>query len=1107
MQGFKKEWLLFQTKHWLTLASASALIMGSAACGDDKEPKQNPGGEQPTPIEGATDFISADARAGEQSQDNKDRNSNNLDAAAPEAPGADADRTVEEGDIYRLIAGTTRLLNLNAYRGLQIIDFANPAQPKIVGQVQVTGTPVEMYQVGNRVYILLNNWHHYYSGSRHALPETFVGGGVIVVDISDVTKPRITAKGQVPGWISTSRLTRGNGKEALFVAASEYNGGGKTYVKSFSVSEQGKLTEKGQIDLGGYVAAIQATPDRLIVARHDYQANRHQSKVALIDISSPEGVMVEGGDVTVKGIVQNKFNMDVHGDVLRVVSGNTWGNNQNTNYVETFDATNINTLTPLDDATFGDNEQLYATLFMEDKAFFVTYERVDPFHAFEIDAMGKVTEKSEFIVSGWNDYFKPVSAKSRLIGIGKNDVGPNGERINTMAVSLYDITVLTNPNPLISRAEVALDYSWSEAQWDDRAFSVIEKATSVLAPDGQTTETGLVLLPFSGWNDTEQRYISAVQIYTFSDDTLTLRGVMEHGSPVRRSFMANEQAKTTANISEAELSLFNVTNPTTPQELGRLELAPNYGDFKIYGNHGLRHHDRSSYYGWWGSRSQGQRDDSLQVVSLAGDIDQDAALAEIQVPAGSQSYKHNNLLVNVAMEYKQDSNGQATYQTELEVWDLSNPTQPAAKGSLSTDRLQPYYGGGYWGGRGCWDWGCDGGVAVGYDAYYYGGSTAPLSVGNALVFTSADNHQELEGKRTVRYIRPASRRYDQGCYTYDADGSYSPRACTYNSGGISCSKLLRVDGTQEAEVCTGKIYTCAQDAAGETSCQEVNPASVRTETESYTYDQHRYWQSYKFDVVDLTNPAQPVLRNTITMPRAEEAVGVMAAGSKLLVNYRKPVRIPGDSRPYVRNFVKSIDLSAPAQPAVGAPINIPGQLIAVEGDTLLTQDTLWGSQIVETSLNKLKVANNLAYLQGTYRFTDQLVQSVALDHAGHAIISHQVAWYVNQNTHGRDYESYDYTNRMSVLSLNTPALTLKSTTDVDNWATLKDARQGRALFQVPGGLLVMNLDDATKPYAQAYFPTRGWPRDIHVQGNDIFFSAGSFGLYRFDINTNNLALP
>lgn len=1112
MKTIRPEWLLFKTKHWMAMASASALMF-SAACGENKGTGDLPVVKpevQPTPPEGATDFLSADAQAGQQTQENTDDAKNEFDAdqaAAPEAGDRADDRTVEEGDIYRVMSGSNMILNLNAYRGLQIIDFANPAQPKIVGQVQVTGTPVEMYQVGNRAYILLNNWrHYYYQGSKHAtLPEQYQGGGVIVVDISDVTKPRITAKGHVPGWIRTSRLTRGNGKEALFVVASEYNGGGKTYVKSFSVSDTGKLQDKTKIELGGFVQDIQATPERLIVARHDYQKNKGQSEVSLIDITSPEGTMVEGASILVKGRVQNKFNMNIHNDVLRVVSGNNWQSTTNTNHVETFDVKDFKTPRPLDAKTFGNNEDLYATLFLENKAFFVTYRRVDPFHAFSIDDQGNIVEKSEFIVSGWNDYFKPVAAKSRLIGIGKNDVGENGERINTMAVSLYDITDLTNTKPLIDRKEIELDYSWSEAQWDDRAFSVLEKATDVLAPDGMTKETGLVLLPFSGWNDTEKRYISAVQIYTFSNNTLTLRGVMEHGTPVRRSFMADKTNNVTGNISEAELSLFDTKTPQTPSELGRVELAPNYGDFKIYGNYGVRHHDRTSYYGWWGNSNNQTREDSLQVVALSGDIDKDEAVAEIRLPANAQTHKHGNKLISISSIW---NNTKDKYDSEVEIWDMSTPTAPKLAGTLQTDAIRPSYGyyGGYYPGRGdCWE--CDD-VAVGY-SYYNPYHQGPLSVGDTMVFPSMENHRELTGRRYVRNFRPKreNRSYRQNCYDYDTDGNYQPKACEYHQGGIYCSKLTRVDGTSEAEVCSGQLQTCKQDDKGNATCTDVKLGDIPTDERKYDYEQYRYWNTYHFDVLDLSNPAAPKLLSKISMPASEEAANAIPVGNKLYISYKKPARRPGDSRPYVRYFFKTIDLTRPSNPIESNPVNIPGTLIAVDGDTLLTRDTLWGDKVVETSINKLKVFGPLAYLQGVYRFTDQLVQNVALDHDGSALVSHQTPYYVNRDTHGSDYENYDRVNRLSILDLRAAQLNLRSTTDVDNWAVLKDARKGRALYQVPGGLLVMNLDNVDKPYAQAYFPTRGWPRDVNVEGNDIFFSAGPFGLYRFDLNINNLALP
>ncbi len=850
---------------------------------------------------------------------------------------------------------------------------------------------------------------------------------------------------------------------------------------------------------------IQATGDRLLVSRWDPNGSWSTSRVSLIDISSPDGVMVEGDEIPVKGRINNKFNMDLHEGVLRVVSGNSWNASANTNHVETFDATDIQNVTPIDHATFGDNEDLYATLFMGEKAFFVTYRRVDPFHAFEILADGTITEKSEFIVSGWNDYFKSVVAGSRLIGIGKND-----EQGSTMAVSLYDITDLTNPNPLISREEVDLEWSWSEAQWDDRAFSVLEKATNVVAADGVTTETGVVLLPFSGWDQAASKYVSAVQIYTFSDSTLTLRGTMDHGTQVRRSFVADATDKTTGNISEAELSLFDTSDPDTPVELGRAELAPNYADFKVFGQHGARHHDRSDYYGWWGGSAQNQQQDSIQIVPLAGDVDQSEPVASIDVLAGSTSYKVGDRLVVSRSEYTgyDNATNRNTFDTTIEVYDLADPANPAQVGGTYASSDLSFgggYYGGYWGDD-CWDCGRGG-------YYGYGANGDTYAAGDFLVVPSQVGHDELEGQvfRQTWRVDYERNRYGENCYGEDSQtGNWGPNACTYYDGYESCTQLTRVDGTQDGKVCQGQFSQCTQDAAGETDCVQVDRSQVPTEYNENTQEQRRYWTSYELQLIDIDalasgqggDPSAAI--TTLSMPSTEEAAGLVAEGDSLFVSYRTPTRLPGDSRPYVRYFFKEIDLSG-AAPVVSPAVNVPGTLVEVEGDTLLTQDYLWGQTIVESSVNKLELRGGQAFLKGAHRFVDQQVASITSDGAGHAVVSHQKAWYANYASTGGNYHEYDYTTRMSVLDLTGPRLDVLSETPIDDWASLREARAGSALFQVPGGLLVMSLSDPTAPAASSYFATRGWPRDIIVEGEDVFFSAGRFGLYRFDLNEDNLA--
>ena len=1081
----------------LSILLASFLIFGSA-CSDPEPhgelPIINPADPQPVPSIGQSSFVSADGRNGESTQDNEfgaNDGANNATASPAEDGDRADDRTVEEGDIYR-VTTTGHILNLNSYRGLQIIDFSDPTNPEIVGRVQVSGTPVEMYQVGNRVYMLLNNWQGYYGSRNDIRPSTFQGGLVMVVDISNPAMPKVTGRAAVDGWVRTSRLTRGNDKEALYVVSADWNNGDQhTHVRSFSVSETGALAPKTEIDLGGYVTEIQATGERLMVARYDWNDQTNSgTKISVIDIGDENGTMVEGMSVEVKGYVDNKYNMDMDGDILRVVSGNSWRTELNTNHVETFDASDLQAITPIDHATFGDGQQLFATLFLGQKAFFVTYRRVDPFHTFEIDAAGMITEKAEFVVSGWNDYFKPVAAQTRLIGIGKNDEGGG----TTMAVSLYDITDLTNPNPLISRAEIDLAHSWSEANWDDRAFSVLEKGTVATAPTGET-ETGLILLPFSGWDDQANEYISAVQIFTFSNTTLTKRGMMDHGTPVRRSFVADKNDNTTGNLSEAELSLFDTTDSDTPLELGRVELAPNYTDFLIFGNHGLRRQNNQGYYWWWGSRSTVQPTDTLQIISLSEDPDMAKAITEIEVPANAQIFQSGDRLVAVSSQ-PVDQNYQ-DWETEVLVWDLTTPTVPHLAGSHTYDDLplmNNYYGG-YWGVDevdGC------------FDCYYYNYNYGTAEVvGEALVVPESKRMDELEGTLSTRSIYPADnqRQWDE-CWD---DRTREYRSCSYYTGSIRCSQMTRVDGTVESEVCTGSSQHCEQDEMGARECENIDESTIETRTDTWEREQRRYWSYWTHHVVDLSDPANLGGVVTVDMASNEEAVNSLTRENNLYLSFKKPIRIAGDSRPYVAYYFREIGLANPANPQVAADVNIPGQLLDVDGNTLITRDYLWGVNIVEASINRLELQSGQALLKGVHRFVDEEVRQVHLDGAGRVLVSHAKAWLLNYEEFGyNDYEEWDRTLQLSILDVANNGLPLLSTIEIDDWANLQGAVPGRALFTVPGGLLIVNLDDVMTPYAQAYFPLRGWPQNIEIQGRSVYFAAGQFGLYEFDVDTFNL---
>ena len=1042
------------------LAALVPLMFAPACATDELTP-------DPDPALGSTDFLSADGTAGQGAPVDE-----GPPASPPPADGDGSSRTVQEGDIYRVL-GDGALLNLNSYRGLQVIDISDVSRPEITGRLSVTGSPVEMYVAGDRAIVLLNDWRGYYGQRDDVVVNTQQGGLIMMVDISNRAAPVALAQAHVPGWILTSRLTQDGGQNALYVAASQYGEitnpdgtvefGVQTVVKSFDVSGD-QIGFRTQLDLGGYVTAIQATTEVLMVARNDWSwSGNSKSEVTVIDISNPDGTMVEGDTVSTAGYVKTQFHMDFYRGVLRVFSGPRW-NGGEASHLETWDASDLATLVPLDDEPFGVGDDLYAAIFLDNKAFAVTYLRIDPFHAFSVGDDGQVTEVSEYEVSGWNDFFRPVLDDTRLIGIGVND--ENGWKL---AVSMYDITDLANPEPMMARAEVSGEsggWTWSEANWDHRAFSVLDGAVAVQASTGEL-ETGLVLLPFSGWNDAAG-YTSGVQIYTYSSTTLTRRGLMQHDTPVRRTFLTDSD--TAANLSESALSLFDPTNPDAPVALGSVELAPNYTQVLDFGAYRARIVRQSGYgYGVAAAAPPAR----VEIIPAAAHADSATAVASFELPAQAKAYAMGDLLVSVASTLV-NANWPYSYATTVEVFDLADPRAPVRRGGLTSNDLVASSGGG-------WYWDC-------FDCHWWGYQPFSLVnvVGNALTFLQTKFESQPLGVETV-------------CSTYveSNGGCPSGGACeeTYYASDRTCRSL-----NNGPQTCTGGFYRCTYDSStGGTECEHVDRDDVKAPiSESCnSYEATRYWHSYVVQSVDISDPDAPVVAPSVTLPRLDEGVSALASGDTLYLTVKRPVSVAKDPRAYVRYYVKAIDFSNPSSPNLRPGVNVPGELLAVSGDEIYTRNLVWGESKIETAIARLELGNGLAYLRGHHRFVDREVSAVAIDERGLALVTHRPVWGWN----------YDDAVQMTILSAQGPGLAQVSEIGVDSWADLRSVDSNRALFQVPGGVLVFDIEDAARPRAQAYFATPGWPSSFVVAGDRALFAAGQYGIYDFPLDTFNLLPP
>ena len=1023
-------------------------------------------------VPGQTSFVSASGEMGDriggvdmdEPYVGADAGSDNTEAS--DSGSDDGDRAVEEGDIYRL-AQDGQLLNLNYFRGLQVIDFQNIDEPEIIGRFPVTGTPVEMYVVDNTVYLLLNNWTGYYGSPANTRVESRYGGLILAVDISDPTQPREIARSFVDGRISTSRLIREGENAALYVVANwtgEWETAEgvsswepRTIVKSFDLTGD-TLVDRSVLDLGGYVTAVQATPQALLVARDNGDNAEDRSLVSIIDISSIEGTMVEGEEVTVAGYVQNKFNMDLYNGVLRVVSTEVGGS---TNMVETFDASSFAELVPIDQETFGDGMQLFATIFLGNKAFFATYLRTDPFHAFEITDEGDATEISEYVISGWNDYFRPVFDETRLLGIGVNDESGS----QTMAVSLYDITDLSNPEPFIARAEVEAESNWSEASYDDRAFSIIENAVEVTAPDG-TPETGLVLLPFSGWNSDDRTYESSVQIYTFSANTLTRRGVMEHGTQVRRSFQAGDEL--TANLSEAELTLYDTSTPDSPVEYGRLELVPAYAELHFVGDYAVRLKDRTSLYGWWGSLTE-RPGAVLEVIPASGNLDAAESLASVEVPGGSSIVRNGNHLFAISGRY----NDILRIETTIVPVDLTDPTNPVVHPAFVTNDIPGSSGSGFWDCYGC-----------GWFSYY--DSPSAMVTDSALVFVRSESRSEVFGVVEECEV-----------YSIEGPGCNSRGTCQWLEGNQHCQTPR--GGTETCD--EGDFRECTlNDRTADITCVPVQPEPDQLGRVCSISEDVRTWQTYSFIPIDTRDISALRSGRVTTLAEDTNGVSVLTANGDIQVTWNRPVTRDGDAREWRQYFMQTVDMSDPMNPILAEPVNIPGELVSMNDDIIYTRDLVLGERFVEATIARLQLRDGLAYLQSWLQFEDQIVEAVALEGAGNLLVSHSDIWDPSSST--------DWWNQpRSLTILDADTLVETGNTAMDARSRFAQAVDGRALFAVPGGMMVMNVEDPSSPFAQAWFPTPGWWSNATVRGDRFIFAAGPVGITEANLNEFNLLPP
>lgn len=494
--------------------------------------------------------------------------------ATPPGNTENQDAEVQESDIWRL-AGDT-LYFFNRFRGLQVIDVSDPDTPALRGQLSVVASGEQMYVLDERHVVLL-------------VTDSCGGAeGAQAWVVRTDGPPEVVSRLDLAGSILESRMVG----RVLYVVTWLYDPpqppeaerpAWQAVVQAFDLTDPQAPVRGDQLRLAGTQAVVQATSRWLLVAVQEPGLSWRESRtdLHLIDIAAADGTLRPRGRVRLDGRVADKFKLHVNGEVLSVIVED-WTDNR-VSRLETWSLSDPDRPFGLGQVSVGHGEALFATRFDGDRAYIVTFERIDPLWVVDLRNPWQPVVSGELEIPGWSTYIHPMG--DRLVTVGIDNA-----QSWRVAVQLFDVADPTRP-ALLSKVPLGEAHSWSEANHDEKAFTVLE-------------QEGLILIPYQEWGMEGQ--VNRVQLIDLSRDRLQARGVIEHEVQPRR---ATSHRNRLLSVSARELVTVDATDRDAPEATSVLELAWPVDRLFVVGDWLV---EISDGWSWLGSQRP-----SVRVVSAA----------------------------------------------------------------------------------------------------------------------------------------------------------------------------------------------------------------------------------------------------------------------------------------------------------------------------------------------------------------------------------------------------------------------------------------------------------------------------------------------------------
>lgn len=174
------------------------------------------------------------------------------------------------------------------------------------------------------------------------------------------------------------------------------------------------------------------------------------------------------------------------------------------------------------------NEQIYSVRFMQDRAYIVTFEQVDPLYVIDLSNPSEPSIAGELEIPGYSDYLHPIG-NDLLLGIGKDaKLDQHGTSwYQGVKVSLFDVKDINQPIEL-SNIIIGKRGSSTALEYDLHSFAGIQQdgqyrfAFPISVHNGSVQE--------DSWRGPESQFYhwsqSGLYLFEIKDNQLTQAGAL-----------------------------------------------------------------------------------------------------------------------------------------------------------------------------------------------------------------------------------------------------------------------------------------------------------------------------------------------------------------------------------------------------------------------------------------------------------------------------------------------------------------------------------------------------------------------------------------------------